>query len=197
MTLKPKVCTPKDKVAVAINLMWDHDCGAVPVVNDLESKELIGIVTDRDIAMHLVRHASAHPAQVEVADCMSANVIACQLEDALESAIQLMSEHRVRRLPVIDPNGSCVGIISQADLLSRAAADMEDIIALLQQVSIPHREIQAASAAVAKEETPPEKEPETPAAPEETKPDTEKPSAATEKTVSAADRGGEEKNKKK
>jgi CBS-domain-containing membrane protein len=190
MTPNPKMCTPNDKVEVAINLMWDHDCGAVPVVKDLESKELIGMVTDRDIAMHLVRHAYSHPSQVKVADCMSTNVIACQLEDAVASAIQLMSEHRVRRLPVVDKDGSCVGIISQADLLSRAAANMKDIIALLQQISIPHNkgEKELAETAAKEETSAAEKKEVTSAA-------TEKTEAVPKKADSKS--GGGKKKKRK
>jgi CBS domain-containing protein len=183
MTPNPKVCIPRDNVAVAINLMWDFDCGAMPVVKDLESKELIGMITDRDIAMHLVRHAHAHPSQVEVADCMSTKVIACQIEDSVEDAIQMMSENRVRRLPVVDKNGRCVGIISQADLLSRTVDNMEAVIDLLQQISIPHSKIQEeAVAAAAKEETsPPEKKETASAAPE-------KAETAAEKAASEPDR---------
>jgi len=138
MTPNPTMCTPEDNVAVAINLMWDYDCGAVPVVKDLTSNELVGMVTDRDIAMHVVRHAFAHPSDVKVGDCMATAVVACQMEDSVEKAIQLMGENKIRRLPVVDPNNSCVGIISQADLLSRTAANMEAVVTLLQQISIPH-----------------------------------------------------------
>ena len=139
MTPNPMSCTPENDVAVAINIMWDYDCGAVPVVKDLTSNELVGVVTDRDIAMHVVKHACVHPSQVKVSDCMATAVVACQMEDLVERAIQLMGENRIRRLPIVDSNGCCVGIISQSDLLSRAAANMEAIVALLQQVSIPHR----------------------------------------------------------
>ena len=95
MTLNPKVCVPDDEVAVAINLMWDHDCGVVPVVKNHESKELVGIVTDRDIVMSVVKHINAHPSQVKVNDCMALLVIACQLDDPIEKAIELMSNHQI------------------------------------------------------------------------------------------------------
>ena len=191
MTPNPQMCTPEDNVAVAVNLMWDYDCGAVPVVKNLESKELVGMVTDRDIAMHVIRHAYVHPSEAKVGDCMVTNVIACQLEDSVEQAIQLMGENRIRRLPVVDPNGICVGIISQADLLSRAATDMEAVIALLQQISIPHSKIQKASAetpSVAETPAVPEKEKaEISAATEKEKPETP---AATEKAELTAEKSG-------
>jgi CBS-domain-containing membrane protein len=191
MTPNPMSCTPEDNVAVAINIMWDYDCGAVPVVKDLTSNELVGMVTDRDIAMHVVKHAGAHPSYVKVGDCMATAVVACQIEDSVERAIQLMSEHRIRRLPVVDPNNSCVGIISQADLLSRAAANMEAIVTLLQQVSIPHSKIQEESAETPSTEEPAvaEKTEEEPAAAEKAKdePTTEKTDVAAEKSSVAAE----------
>ena len=136
MTVNPKMCVPEDEVALAIKIMWDYDCGAVPVVKELKSKELVGIVTDRDIAMHVVGHARVHPSLVKIGDCMTSPVVCCQPEDPLETAACLMGGNQVRRIPVIDKNGCCVGIISQADLLSRAT-DIELVIAVLQQISAP------------------------------------------------------------
>jgi CBS domain-containing protein len=120
MTINPKVCVPEDEVSTAVNIMWDHDCGAVPVVKDQENRELVGIITDRDIAMHVARHAYIHPSQVKVGDCMSYDIATCNPDDPLDIAMQLMRQREVRRIPIVDQNGSCVGIISQADLLSKA-----------------------------------------------------------------------------
>ena len=154
MTLNPKVCVPDDEVAVAINLMWDYDCGIVPVVKNHESKKLVGTVTDRDIAMSVVKHINAHPSQVKVKDCMSSLVIACQLDDPIEKAIELMSNHQVRRIPIVDENGSCMGIISQADLLLRAS-DVESVIAMLRQISAPRGKTEGTpDESAAKEDTP-------------------------------------------
>jgi CBS domain-containing protein len=141
MTMNPQMCVPEDEVAVAISLMWDHDCGAIPVVMDSESKKLVGIVTDRDIAMHVVKHACLHPSQAKVSDCMVTSVITCQPEDSVEMAIKLMSEYQVRRIPIVDENGSCMGIISEADLLLRAidvkSEYMKPVLTALQQISAP------------------------------------------------------------
>jgi len=136
MTPDPKVCVPEDNVAVAINLMWDFDCGAIPVVKDIKGKELTGMITDRDIAMHVVKHSCMHPAQVKVSNCMSAPAVFCRSDEPLDKAIQLMGERQIRRIPVVDQNGACIGTISQADLLSRAV-DIELVIGLLRQISVP------------------------------------------------------------
>lgn len=137
MTINPGICVPEDNVTVAAQIMWDHDCGAVPVVKDTEKKELIGIVTDRDIAMYLARHACVHPQQASVADCMTSSVSYCCMDDPVEKAIQIMSEKQVRRVPIVDENSSCVGIISQADLLVHASEMLNDVISMLQKISIP------------------------------------------------------------
>ena len=134
MTMNPKMCVPEDNVTVAVGLMWDFDCGVVPVVKDLESKELVGIVTDRDIAMHVVKHAYTHPGEVKVNDCMSFNVISCQSEDPIESALSAMGAYHFRRIPIIDEKGSCVGIISITDLLSHAENMEQDVISMMKQV---------------------------------------------------------------
>ena len=141
MTESPKMCVPEDRVTVAVKIMWNYDCGAVPVVKDLESKELVGMVTDRDIAMHVVGHAGVHPSQGKIADCMSSPVVCCQLEDPVETVIQVMSENQIRRIPIVDQNGCCVGVISQADLLS-SVTDIEPVIAVLRQISTPHSKSQ-------------------------------------------------------
>jgi len=134
MTVNPKMCVPDDEIAVAVGLMWDYDCGVIPVVKDLESKELVGIITDRDIAMHVVKHAYTHPCEVKVNDCMSANVITCQSEDPIESVLSAMETYHVHRVPILDQNGSCVGIISTTDLLSNAEGMEEQIISMMKQV---------------------------------------------------------------
>ena len=158
MTMNPKMCVPEDNVTVAVGLMWDFDCGVVPVVKDLESKELVGIVTDRDIAMHVVKHAYTHPGEVKVNDCMSFNVISCQSEDPIESALSAMGAYRIRRIPIVDLNGSCVGIISLSDLLTHAEGMEQDIISIMKQicsrcVETPTETIEKADAEDVKKET--------------------------------------------
>lgn len=137
MTVNPKMCVPDDEIAVAAGLMWDYDCGVIPVVKDLDSKELVGIVTDRDIAMHVVKHTYTHPGEVKVNDCMSVNVISCQSEDPIESALSAMGAYHFRRIPIVDEKGSCVGIISITDLLSHAENMEQDVISMMKQVCSP------------------------------------------------------------
>lgn len=136
MTESPNMCIPEDGVSVAVEIMWNSDCGIVPVVKDLESNELVGMITDRDVAMHVVKHVCAHPLDVKVGDCMSSNIVTCQPDDSLEAVIQLMCKHHVRRIPVVDEKNSCVGIVSQSDLIINVQ-DVKTVMILLRELSTP------------------------------------------------------------
>lgn len=128
------MCTPDDNILVAVGLMWDYDCGSIPVVKDMDSKELVGIVTDRDIAMHVVKHAYTHPCEVSVGDCMSKNVISCFPEDTIESAMKLMELNQIHRIPIIDQNNSCIGLLSMSDLVKCLEGMNDQIIAMLRGI---------------------------------------------------------------
>lgn len=138
MTQNPIICCPDDDIITIINVMWDYDCGGIPVVDDMESKKLVGMITDRDIAMHVAKHACIHPSEAKVKDCMSSKVFSCKEMDDLEIVAKIMSDNQIRRIPIIDENESCVGIISQSDLLS-FADDKELILETLKYISMPHK----------------------------------------------------------
>ena len=159
MTPEPKMCVPEGNVSIAIDIMWDCDCGAVPVVQDVEAKKLVGIITDRDIAMHIVKHAYAHPSEVKIADCMSLPAVYVNLEESVEEAIEIMGENQIRRVPVVDENQTCVGIISQADLFSRLTGTeaIEAVYKILEQISDPSGAEKQVTTEPAIEEAPPEK----------------------------------------
>lgn len=105
-------CRPNDSLNDAARLMWDIDCGAVPVVNDAGS--LVGIVTDRDICMAAyTRGQSLSASSVESA--MATDVVTASPKDPLETIANLMRKHQIRRVPIVD-NGRLVGILSLADI---------------------------------------------------------------------------------
>lgn len=105
-----------DLVAVA-RVMWDHDCGYVPVVD--EQDQLAGVVTDRDIAMAAYIHGRTL-AEIPVAEIMSRPVHSCQPSASVELAHQIMRNAEIRRLPVIDRDGKLVGLVTWSDLLGAA-----------------------------------------------------------------------------
>jgi len=112
MTASPATCDPSTTLRLVTSLMTDHDCAAIPVT---ESGRLIGIITDRDIAIRGVAlHENA--ASVETRECMSTPVIAIGGDEPIERAIPLMTENVIHHLPVINDKGMVVGILAQSDL---------------------------------------------------------------------------------
>jgi CBS domain-containing protein len=113
MTKQAYSCDQSDTLARAAQIMWDHDCGCVPVLDG--GRTVVGIVTDRDgfIAAY-TRGKPLHEIPVSIA--MARKVKTCRPEDSLESAERTMREAQVRRLPVVDANNHLVGILSLNDI---------------------------------------------------------------------------------
>jgi CBS domain-containing protein len=117
MTENVKFCRPDTNLAEATAIMWEYDCGALPVVVD--GKETVGIVTDRDIAIAVgTRHIPAWA--IPVSEVMSNELHSVSPEDDIHEALKLMREDRVRRLPVINTEGALEGILCLNDLALHA-----------------------------------------------------------------------------
>lgn len=125
MTPNPSCCTPDNTVKEAARLMEEHDCGCLPVVDDTETNDLVGVVTDRDLALRAL--AKSKGPETKVRDVMSSAPSCCTPDDDVEEVERIMAERQVRRVPVIDRAGCCVGMVAQADLAwkDRAASDRE------------------------------------------------------------------------
>jgi CBS domain-containing protein len=119
MTKDPVCCLPGDTVDQAARLMEDEDVGSIPVVADQKTKRLMGIVTDRDLALKVVAQRRSIPS-VTVEEVMSRNPVTCHADDDLQKAIDAMERNQVRRIPVVDDNNRIIGIIAQADVAIRA-----------------------------------------------------------------------------
>jgi len=120
MTRNVHACTVHQSLNAAARIMWDHDCGCVPVVD--ERGRLAGIVTDRDICM--AAYTQGLPLEaIPVERVMSARVISCTRGDDLKTAHRLMRTHEIHRLPVADSRGRLVGILSLSDLASNGGED--------------------------------------------------------------------------
>ena len=120
MTQNPRSCHVSDHLDAPARVMWETDCGAVPVVDD--SQRVVGIVTDRDICMAAyTRGQPLHAIPVEAT--MSRDVMACAGDDEVDFAERAMRERRVRRLPVVDKDWRLVGILSLNDLAREAVHD--------------------------------------------------------------------------
>jgi CBS domain-containing protein len=120
MTEQVSWCGTEDSLAQAAQLMWNNDCGCLPVCTGNGAGRVVGVVTDRDICMSALFKGKPL-SELRVADAMSQQLKTCRPSDSLTDVERIMSQARVRRLPVIDEQGSLVGMISLADL-ARAAA---------------------------------------------------------------------------
>jgi CBS domain-containing protein len=134
MTPDPACCTPATTVQAAARMMMQYDCGELPVVETQGSRKLVGVVTDRDIVSRSVA-AGDDPAEATVARCMSTPVMTVRPETSLEECIGIMEQHQIRRVPVVDGDDVCCGIIAQADIAARAAA--RQTAELVKEVSRP------------------------------------------------------------
>ena len=123
MTPSPTCCHPEHTAVEAAELMQREDVGLVPIVSENNSK-LIGVLTDRDIVLKVVA-AGRDPRGTAVSEVMTTEPIACLPQESVESVMELMATRQVRRIPIVDKDGSIVGIVSQADIATRLASPAE------------------------------------------------------------------------
>lgn len=117
MTSEVKICGPDADAAAAAMIMWNNDCGAVPVCDD--AGKVIGIITDRDICMAAATTGRAAP-EIKVNEVMSARVYACAPDDDIREALRIMREQQLRRLAVVDDSSALIGILSISDIVLHA-----------------------------------------------------------------------------
>ena len=120
MTTDPACCPPDAKLQDVAKMMVDNDCGCIPVVENKDSKVPIGMITDRDITTRVVAEGKT-PLELTAADAMSSSVITVTPETTLDVCCTLMEENQLRRLAVVDADGNCCGMISQADIATNAS----------------------------------------------------------------------------
>jgi CBS domain-containing protein len=118
MTKNPFCCLPTDMVVKSAQIMKSKEIGSVPVIENEETNKLIGIVTDRDLALNIVAEGR-DPQTTKVEDVMSRKVVTCRADDDIRKALDGMSKHQLRRIPVVDKDNRVVGIIAQADVATR------------------------------------------------------------------------------
>lgn len=109
---------PDESVTKVAQLMKKEDIGPVLVVNNEKDKTLVGIVTDRDLALKVVGEGR-DPKNTKVADVMTGKVVTIRSEESVENAMKAMAQYQLRRIPVVDDRSRLVGIISQADVATR------------------------------------------------------------------------------
>jgi len=145
MTGDVRVCAPSETLNRAAQLMWENDCGSIPVAE--ADATVVGMLTDRDICMAAyTQGANLH--NLQAVNAMATNVLVCRPDDDLSTAQEIMRKHRVRRLPVVNEDRHLVGIISLSDI-GRAAiepAAKSEVADTLAAVSAPRERTPASKA---------------------------------------------------
>ena len=133
MTENPIFCLPVDTAGSVAQLMKDEDIGAVPVVSDPDERILIGLVTDRDLAVR-VDASGFDPDATLVGEVMTRDLATCMAEDECQKVLDVMTARQVRRVPIVDADGRLVGIIAQADV-ARCVENPEEVARVLKDIS--------------------------------------------------------------
>ena len=138
MTKNPTTVTPGTTVRDAAQLMQREDTGILPVVESEGGKKLVGVVTDRDIAIRVV--AEGRGADTRVSDVMTSSRLATLRPDAdVDELMDTMADQQVRRVPIVDDRGTLVGIVAQADIV-RKARDEKKSERTVEKISEPSRQ---------------------------------------------------------
>ena len=118
MTKNPVCCLPNDMVAKVAQLMKRENVGSITVIENEQTKKLVGIVTDRDLTLKIVAEG-LDGKSTKAETVMTRKVVTCLAGDDLQKALDTMAEHQLRRIPVVDKDHKVVGIIAQADVATR------------------------------------------------------------------------------
>jgi CBS domain-containing protein len=134
MTTDPVTCSVRSAAIEAAYVMKRHDLGWLPVVDNSETRTLLGVVTDRDLALKVLADG-LDPGRTPIEDVMTMNPVACGSYDDVDAALDAMAQHQVRRIPVVD-EGRLVGVISQADI-ARHLGNPERTVDVFRKISQP------------------------------------------------------------
>lgn len=118
MTPNPVCCLPTDSVKRAAELMKRENVGPIPVIENEQTRKLVGIITDRDLVVKVIAEG-CDASSTLVESVMTRKAVSCRLDDPLQKAMDLMSEHQLRRITIVDKANVILGIISQADIATR------------------------------------------------------------------------------
>jgi len=120
MTKNVRTCGPDESLDTAARIMWEGDCGCVPVVEADDTGRVVGMLTDRDVCMAAYTCGKCL-CDLSVKDAMAHVVVGCRPDDSIAAAESSMRKAQVRRLPVLDEDGHLLGLISLADIAREAA----------------------------------------------------------------------------
>lgn len=133
MTKAPAYCSADASLGAAAEIMWNHNCGFLPVVSPQQN--VVGVITDRDMCMAMATR-NRLPAQVTVQEVSSVVVHSCLPDDDVRAAVEKMADKEVRRLPVIDADGTLEGVLSLDDVILHADSQARGALSPTYVVSI-------------------------------------------------------------
>jgi CBS domain-containing protein len=135
MTTDAGYCSAEENLTKAVEIMWQRDCGAVPVV-DGEMKP-VGMITDRDIAI-AASSKNRKPSQIKITEIISNKIFTCLETDDAEEALRKMRRAKIKRLPVVGEDGALVGVISITDLILKAPKLKKKVFSTVKAIGKPH-----------------------------------------------------------
>ncbi len=135
MTPDPACCTVNDGLQQVAQMMVDYDCGAIPVLENHNTKRLVGIITDRDMTARTIARGR-DALRMTAGEVMSTPVFTVTPDDRVDEIVERMEEKQVRRLPVVDDQFCCCGIVSQADIALNTSKGTTG--GVVQKVSVPN-----------------------------------------------------------
>lgn len=136
MSKRPAYCWLSTSARTAAAIMQEKDIGILAITKDAFTNELVGVVTDRDLCLHVVA-AGKDPSYIWISECATLDPICCRAEDEIRHALELMKEHQVRRLPVVNAKQEVVGMLSFSDCVRRSGINADEIAAALQKIFVP------------------------------------------------------------
>ena len=125
MTKAPAYCRTDTSLAAAAEIMWNRNCGFLPVVSPQQN--VVGVITDRDMCIAMATR-NRLPGQVTVQEVCSVVIYSCQPDDDVRAAMETMADKKVRRLPVIDADGKLEGILSIDDVILHADSQARGLL---------------------------------------------------------------------
>ena len=118
-----RTCHADEPLAAAARIMWENDCGCVPVVGRIDGDAtVIGMITDRDVCM--AAYTQGRPlSEIKIESAMARDVRSCRASDSVDTALRILQQNQLHRLPVLDQHDRLVGMLSMADLAREAARE--------------------------------------------------------------------------
>jgi len=136
MTKDPVCCWPSSSTLAAALLMQETDTGIVPVIQSPFTPRLVGVVTDRDLCLHVVA-AGRDPSSSWVDGCMTQDPVFCTDQDEVSLALDLMKTRQIRRVPVVNEKHEVVGMLSFGDVVRKSGIEPNTIVAALRCICEP------------------------------------------------------------